>query len=56
MPAIFDSLNNQGKSIIYAYIFPIIMLILRTTVSCAYLFIDHTATIFLQLPLFLTGL
>ena len=32
------------------------MLLLRTVLSCAYQFIDHTAIIFLQLPLFLTGL
>lgn len=56
MPAIAKSLNSQGKFSIYPYIFPVLMLLLRTVVSCCYWFIDHTAIIFLQLPLFLTGL
>jgi hypothetical protein len=32
------------------------MLLLRTVLSYSYWMIDHTAIIFLQLPLFLTGL
>ena len=54
--AISQGLSNQGKLSTYTYIFPLLMLILRTLLSYCYWAIDHTTTIFLQLPLFVTGL
>ena len=56
LPAIATSLLNQGKLSIYPYIFPVLMIFLRTTVSYVFWIIDYTTIIFLQLPLFLTGL
>lgn len=56
MKAIANSLFNQGNITAYVFVFPIFMLILRTTLSCCYWAIEKTAVIFLQLPLFLTGL
>ena len=56
MKAIADSLFSQGNISTYAFLFPLFMLILRVTVSFCYWAIDKTAIIFLQLPLFLTGL
>lgn len=55
LPAIYHSLPSQNK-IAYVYVFPLMMLILRSILSYSYWFIDKTAVIFLQLPLFLTGL
>jgi hypothetical protein len=54
--AIATSLFNQGKISTFAFIFPILMLIIRVTMSYSYWVIEKTAVIFLQLPLFLTGL
>lgn len=54
--AISTSLFNQGKISTFAFIFPILMLIIRVTMSYSYWVIEKTAVIFLQLPLFLTGL
>ena len=56
MRAIANSLFNQGKISTYAFIFPLLMLILRTVLNYCYWSIAKTAVIFLQLPLFLTGL
>ncbi len=56
LPVISNSLYDQGKKDTYIWIFPILMLILRSVLSYCYWVIDHTALIFLQLPLFLTGL
>ena len=56
LPVISNSLYGQGKKDTYIWIFPILMLVLRSVLSYCYWVIDHTALIFLQLPLFLTGL
>jgi len=56
LKAIASSLFNQGKISTFAFIFPILILILRITLSYSYWVIEKTAVIFLQLPLFLTGL
>lgn len=56
LPAVSDGLRNQGKLTTYAYIFPLLMLVARTTLAYFYWMIDHTALIYLQLPLLLTGL
>ena len=56
MKAIADSLFNQGNISTYAFLFPIFMLILRVTLNFFYWAIDKSTIIFLQLPLFLTGL
>jgi hypothetical protein len=53
LPAIYRSLQTK---IAYFYIFPILMFIIRNILSYCYWTIDHTASIFLQLPLFITGL
>lgn len=50
-PAIYQS--RPGA---YIYIFPVLMLILRIVVNYCYWIIGDSAIIFLQLPLFLTGL
>lgn len=54
--AIATSLFNQGKISTFAFIFPILMLLIRVILSYSYWIIEKTAVIFLQLPLFLTGL
>jgi hypothetical protein len=53
LPAIYNSL--QAK-VAYFYIFPILMFLLRNALGYCYWVIDRTAVIFLQLPLFITGL
>jgi hypothetical protein len=53
LPAIYRSIQTK---IAYFYIFPILMFLIRNTLSYCYWKIDHTAIIFLQLPLFITGL
>jgi hypothetical protein len=54
--AISKSLFNQGSISTYAFIFPLLMLILRIVLNYSYWAIEKTAIVFLQLPLFLTGL
>lgn len=54
--AIARGLFDQGKLSTYTYIFPLLMLIIRAVISYSYWVIDRTAIIFLQLPLFVTGL
>lgn len=56
LKAIATSLFNQGKMSTYTYLFPVMMLIIRIIVNYSFWVIDRTATVFLQLPLFLTGL
>lgn len=53
LPAIYRSLQTK---LAYFYIFPVLMFLLRSVLSYCYWVIDHTAVIFLQLPLFVTGL
>lgn len=53
LPAIYRSLQTK---LAYFYIFPVLMFLLRSVLSYCYWVIDHSAVIFLQLPLFVTGL
>jgi len=55
LPAIYKALPSSSKGA-YVYIFPLLMLVIRTVISYGYWVIEHSATVFLQLPLFVTGL
>lgn len=56
LKAIAVALVNQGRVSTYAFLFPLFMFILRIVLNYCYWVIGKTAVIFLQLPLFLTGL
>ena len=53
LPAIYSSLESK---VAYFYIFPILVFILRTVVNYCFWIIGSTNSLFLQLPLFITGL
>lgn len=53
LPAIYRSLQTK---LAYFYVFPVLMFLLRSVLGYCYWVIGHTAVIFLQLPLFVTGL
>lgn len=56
LPAISNGLKSQGKLSTYAFIFPLLMLIARTSLAYFYWLVDRSTLVFLQLPLLLTGL
>ena len=55
LPAIYNSLADDRKMAFY-YVFPLLIFILRTINGICYWFINKTAVLFIQLPLFITGL
>ena len=53
LPAIHKSLEIK---VAFFYMFPLLMFLIRLVLNYSYWMIGHSAVIFLQLPLFLTGL
>lgn len=53
LPAIYKSLEIK---IAFFYIFPLLIFFIRLMLNYSYWMIGHSAVIFLQLPLFITGL
>lgn len=56
LPAMYQLLAASNQPDIYFYLFPLIMFLLRNLVQLLYWILGFTETLFLQIPLFITGL